>query len=108
MARLSPVLQQYLQRAQPGDLVEVVLEMHDQPSPEPLPTERRERSQARDQQFTRATQAVVQIIQSAGGTVLGSSWLSSAIKIRIPAGRIEGLLTLDRIDLIDLPRKLTR
>jgi hypothetical protein len=108
MARISPVLQQYLQAAKPGDLVEIVLEIHEQPSPEALPAERRERSAALEQQFTSSAESVIQGIQNVGGTVLGSSWLGSAIKARVPVEHVNTLLSLDRVEAIDLPRKITR
>jgi hypothetical protein len=108
MARLTPVLQQRLQSAKPGDLVEVVLELRQTAAPESIPTERTERVAALDEHFTSSSEAVVRGIQAAGGSVLAKSWLSGTLKVRIPAEQVERLLGLDSIDVIDLPRTLTR
>jgi hypothetical protein len=108
MARLSPGLERFLQTAKPGDLVEVVLEMRAEPSSESLPSDRGERAKLLGEQFASTIETVVDDIKHIGGTVLGGSWLASAIKVRIPVEAIDGLRSLDRIHLIDLPRKITR
>jgi hypothetical protein len=108
MARLTPVLQQRLQSAKPGDLVEVVLELREAAAPESLPVDRSERVAALDHHFESTAEAVVRDIQDAGGHVLARSWLSGTLKVRIPAEQVERLLGLDPIDVIDLPRSITR
>jgi len=108
MARMSAALENHLRTASPDDWIDVVLEVA-APSSAPGPeAERSERVARAEQQFTAQHQAVIQGIQNAGGEVLGQSWLSSAIKARIRVNEIERLLAIDRVELIDLPRRLTR
>jgi hypothetical protein len=107
MAKLSPVLENHLETAKPDDWVDVVLEVNDQP-PAALPSGRSERYAAIDEHFTSSNQNVIQTIHDSGGQVLDKSWLSGAIKARVRATDIPRLLSLDNVQLIDLPRRLTR
>jgi hypothetical protein len=108
MAQLSPALERYLQTAKPDDLVDLVLELRDTPAPEALPADRGLRATKLDELFTAATAPLAQLVETAGGTLLGSSWLSSALKVRMPVKEIASLHAIDRVELIDLPRKITR
>ena len=107
MARLSAVLADYLQKAKPRDLVDVVIEVSDAGVPSPH-GDRSERIAAAETQFAAATRHVADFVRQAGGEVLGGTWLGQAIKVRMPAEDVERLLSLDRVDLVDLPRRLTR
>ena len=107
---MSTVLENHLRTASPDDWIDVVLEVAE-PSSASLPApaaDRSERIARTEQHFTASNQDVIQGIQNAGGEVIDKSWLSSAIKARIRADGIERLLSLDRVELIDLPRRLTR
>jgi hypothetical protein len=110
MAKLTPLLERRLSQAAPGDLVEVVIEMSDlsQIPKEPGSATRAERHAAHEHDFGLSTKEVTQVIDSVGGKVLGSSWLSGAIKAQIPAESIERLRSLDNVEVIDAPHQLTR
>jgi hypothetical protein len=108
MARISEVLQDRLRTASPDDWIEVVVEIAEVPSAHAPSADRLERLTRAEQQFTASNQDVIQSIQHAGGEVLDKSWLSGAIKARVRVNDIERLLSLDRVELIDLPRRLTR
>jgi hypothetical protein len=108
MSRMSTPLQEQLRRANPGDLVDVVVEVSEDASTEKLPVERAARSAAIEQRFAVSTEDIDRLIRDAGGEVLAKSWLSNAIKARIPVEGIDRLLSLDRVGLIDIPRTIKR
>jgi len=106
MAKITPLLENRLREAKPGDLLEVVIEVPQIP-PQAAAT-RAERAAASERAFGASTKDLTQLIDSVGGQVLASTWLGSAIKARLPVESIERLRALDSIDLIDLPHQLTR
>lgn len=107
MAKITALLEKRLRHAAPGDLVDVVIEVTQSKPPAESST-KSERHAALERHFGVSTIEVTQLIQSVGGEVLGSSWLSSAIKARLPVESVERLGSLDDVELIDLPRQLTR
>lgn len=107
MAKISGALEDRLRSAAPGELVDVVVEVTEQ-NPSSLPRERSERYAALEQHFGSSTEDVRQLIHGLGGQVLASSWLSRAIKVRIPVESIERLRSVDRVELIDVVRHITR
>jgi hypothetical protein len=108
MGKLSSVLKDRLETAKPDDWVDVVLELTGPSALADLPSDRRERYAAVDQVFASSNKDVIEAIQDTGGQVLDKSWLSSAIKARVQAHNISRLLSLDHVELIDLPHRLTR
>ena len=107
MAKISGPLEDRLRTAAPGELVEVVLELVEE-RPRGLPVDKSARHAALERHFGASTEVITKTIQMLGGQVLGSSWLGSAIKARLPVECIERLQSLDRVELIDLPRQITR
>jgi len=108
MAKLSPILKNHLEVAKPDDWVDVVLEVPETSPPARPITNHKEQFASGEQLFASSNKDVIQAIQDAGGQVLDKSWLSSAIKARIQVHGIDQLASLDRVQLIDLPRRLTR
>ena len=107
MAKLTPLLERRLRQAAPGDLVEIVIEVT-HVLPERAATARADRHAAFEQDFSAATKTLTDVIDSVGGKVLGSSWLSGAVKARVPADSIERLRAVDNVESIDVPHQLTR
>jgi hypothetical protein len=107
MAKLTPLLERRLRQAAPTDLVEIVIEVTHVP-PERAATARAERHAAFEHEFRVSTKALTDVIGSVGGQVLGSSWLSGAVKARVPADSIERLRSIDNVSSIDVPHQLTR
>jgi hypothetical protein len=110
MAKLTPLLENRLRQAAPGDLVDVVIEMSDlsQIPKEPGTKTRAERHAAFEHDFGVSTKELTHLIDSVGGKVLASSWLSGAIKARVPVDSIERLRALENVEVIDVPHHLTR
>lgn len=107
MAKLTPLLERRLRQAAPDDLVEIVIEVVHVPR-ERAATARAERHAAFEREFSLSTKALSDVIDSVGGEVLASSWLSGAVKARVPADSIERLRAVDNVESIDVPRHLTR
>jgi hypothetical protein len=107
MATLTPGLEYQLRNAAPGDLVEVVIEVSQLPLL-PGPATRAERAAVFAHDFGVSTKQVTELIDSVGGEVMGSSWLSSAIEARLPVESIERLRAIANVQVIDVPRRLTR
>jgi hypothetical protein len=109
MASISAPLERRLRSAEPGELVDIVVELQTEtPATAPADTPRAEHYSALEHHFASAGQHVRQFIRDRGGEVIGGSWLASAIRARVPAGSVTELQSLDRVELIDLPRSLTR
>jgi hypothetical protein len=109
MPKLSPQLEDRLQSSKPGDVVDVVVEVAEDPKEsDSLPLAKPERYDAAQQRFVNRNQGVTKAVEDAGGQVLAQTWLGSALKVRMPVENIERLLSFDHISLIDLPRTLTR
>jgi hypothetical protein len=109
MASITAPLERRLQTAEPGELVDIVLELQvETPQAPPPAAPRSQHYAAVEQQFADAGQHIRQFIRDHGGEVIAGSWLGSAIRARVPAASIAELQSLDRVELIDLPRALTR
>jgi hypothetical protein len=115
MARMTTRLQDRLTHTSPGDWLDVVVEIADDASFLARPATERsagasrsDRYGAMQQQFATASQSVEQAIQDAGGEILGRSALAGALKVRMPVDGIPRLLSLDGVELVDMPRTITR
>jgi hypothetical protein len=109
MASMSAPLERRLRSADPGELVDIVIELQTEtPEAASASTPRSEHYAAVEHHFASAGQHVRQFIRDRGGEVIGSSWLTSAIRARVPAASVTELQSLDRVELLDLPRTLTR
>jgi hypothetical protein len=109
MAGISASLERRLRTADPGELVDVVLELQTvMPPAAKAGTPRSEHYAAVEQRFADAGQHVREFIRDRGGEVIGTSWLASAIRARVPAAAITELQALDRVALLDVPQSLTR
>ncbi len=109
MNKITPHLNDYLNRNPSDDKVEVVIELS------PIDTQpihasdapRNEKMAQIKDAFQKNLEPVQQAIQNAGGDVTDSVWLNQTVKARIPAANIHSLANLDGITAIDLPRTLT-
>ena len=109
MARISAPLERRLRSADPGELVDIVIELQTEtPDAAPAAASRPEHYSAAEHHFASAGQHVHQFVRDHGGEVIGSSWLAGAIRARVPAGSVSRLQSLDHVDLIDVPRALMR
>jgi hypothetical protein len=108
MAKFSTLLEKRLRDAQPGEILDIVIEVTERARAMPQSFGREERAAAAERQFLNDTEAIAELIQESGGQVLGRTWLGSALKARIPAERIERLRQVDDVEFVDLPRLLIR
>jgi hypothetical protein len=107
VAKISKVLEERLRSCAPDEQVELVLELGER-HPDNLPTARSERNAALEEDFKTSTEPLKQLVRSVGGEVLKSTWLASALKVRIPAEGIERLRSAENVEFIDLPRQIKR
>jgi hypothetical protein len=108
MPKFSSQLEDRLQNSKPGDVLDVILEVADEPELAALPASKPERYEAAQEQFETRNQSVTKLVEDAGGEVLGQNWLNSAVKVRIPVDTIQRLLASDQINLIDIPHRISR
>ena len=107
MASISEPLERRLRTAHRGELVDIVVELQTELTA-PVAASRSEHFAAVEHDFASAGQHVRQFIRDHGGEVIGASWLAKAIRARVPAESVTELQFLDRVELIDLPHRLTR
>ena len=107
MAKISDILQERLRTCAPGEQVEIVVELGEH-SPANLPASKSERHAALEEEFSRSSEPLGQLVRSIGGEVLSTTWLGSALKVRVPAKSVERLLSVDNVEFIDLPRQIRR
>ena len=109
MASISAPLERRLRSADPGELVDIVIELQtEMPEPASATAPRGQHYAAVERRFASVGEHVRGFIRDHGGEVIGSGWLAGAIRARVPAQSVTGLQLLDRVELIDLPRRLTR
>lgn len=108
MGRLTASLENRLLTTEPGELIDVIIEVRDAGRPADLPADKPERYATLERDFQSSTAAVTDIVSTMGGKVLGQTWLGGALKVRIPVDRVKSLLALDDVVLLDLPSKISR
>ena len=110
MNKITPNLNDYLNRTEPTAKIEVIIEL----SPIDTQTMRDSDAPRNDKiaqikdAFQKNMQPVQEAIRNAGGDVMDSAWLNQTVKARIPAANIHTLANLDGITAIDLPKTLTQ
>lgn len=105
-AELNPRLTALVERAAPGDWLDLVLVLRSAP-----PTRGVSRGEAvakLKREFQSVSGPVRSVVEAAGGTVDGEAWISGTIKCHVPVDALKTLAATKEIVRIDLPHQLSR
>lgn len=105
-SKLSPSLKKRLDRAAPGEMIEVVVELHPTPILEGAAADRDERIAALHDAFAQRAAPLEAVVRASGGEVTGAVWLNETIRARVPAATVAALSGHPEVMLVDLPRAL--
>lgn len=104
--KVSVALQESLSAGRDDEPVDIVVEMTPPHLSEPgTQTERIEQAK---RSFDDLAASVAATISAAGGVVLGTAWINSTVRGRVPASGIQLLLADDNVKRVDAPRKISR
>ena len=97
--KVSTGLASRLENANASDLVDVIVELE-------VPAPGENNITATMAQFKVSSAPVTGSIEQMGGEVLGSAWINSTVRARIPARGVKRLAAVRGVGRIDLPHKL--
>ena len=108
-SKLSEQLAQHLQFTDASDLLDVIIELHQNKDTEaPENQSRTERIANLKESFSRNVAPLEETIRSIGGEVTGQAWLNQTLRVRLPADKIRLLSDYDQVAKLDLPHLLKR
>lgn len=106
--KLSQSLVRRLEKAEEGEVVDLVLELQPIAPPPAAGVSRAEAIAQMREAFDREAAPVAAAIEGAGGQVTDSVWINQTLRASIPAGGVGSLADLDGVLLLDLSRAVER
>jgi hypothetical protein len=106
--KLSPTLVDLLKKTDVSDFVDVVLELNTN-SESVHSNEIKSRSEkiaAKREAFDRYLASIEKEIRNLGGEITGRAWINQTIRARVPAQAVKDLSMNDKIEIVDLPRRI--
>lgn len=97
--KLSKGLASRLESVSADDMIDIVVELE---PPASKPTN----VSATVAQFKETSEPVTGTIEETGGKVLGTAWINSTVRARIPASAITRVAALQHVERIDVPNAL--
>jgi hypothetical protein len=97
---INPELERRAQGEDAEKLLDVIVELHQDPDEEQSATQLRE-------SFSRAKEPVSDAIAQLGGAVTGEAWINHTLRARVPAQSLESLSDLDAVRALDVPHEIT-
>ena len=104
--KLSPALADRVEQAAPGEVLDVVVELHRRLIEATRGTTVEERIAPVRDAFAAEARPVEDEIRRLDGEVLGSAWINQTLRARVPVEGIGRLAGLDEVVALDLPRRL--
>jgi hypothetical protein len=106
-AKLKPDLKDQLTQAAPTEVLDVVLELGLPAEPvDGAPQSRSEQIALRKEAFSHDVVPVEEAVREVGGEVLDRAWINQTVRARVPAEGVEQLSELDKVETLDVPRRL--
>jgi hypothetical protein len=106
-AKLSEDLKTQLTEAAAAEVLDVVLELRQQDdSVADAPRSQKERIARRKEAFSDDVAPVEEAVEEVGGEVLARAWINQTVRARVPAHGVERLSELDKVQTLDVPRRL--
>ena len=108
-SKWSPTLRKTADGADPGESLQVVLELKGAPVAAHAPNvSRAEQIQSHKSSFALQAKPLKDKIAKLGGEVLDEAWLNCTISARIPRKALEELSRDEQVESIDMPRAIER
>lgn len=98
--KVTPRLADQLESLLPDDLVEVVIELRQQPDM-PTRASRAEAIAIRRRSFEASAAPVEELVRELGGMSLERAWLNRSLRIMVRAGHLHRIAQLDQVALLD-------
>lgn len=96
---IHPALERRASSEAADNLLDVVVELYQDPSQEATADAMRE-------SFRQAKKAVADTIAALGGRVVDEAWINSTLRVRVPASALKQLSDLDTVRALDVPHDL--
>ncbi len=106
MAIITEPLASQMDASNPDEMLEVIVEVKPTVVPQSLP--RQEKIARMRDAFENGIVELEEQIGRFGGRVLERAWINGTLKAIIPARTIERIADLEGVDVLDVPRTLTR
>jgi hypothetical protein len=97
---INPELERRAQGEDADKLLDVIVELRQDPDQEQSATHLRE-------SFSRAKEPVSDAISRLGGAITGEAWINHTLRARVPAYSLESLSDLDSVRALDVPHEIT-
>lgn len=101
--KISPDLADQLEAANPGEPIEVIVELEPPRAPTPTGT-RAQRVAERRRNFDETLASVAGHLEPAGGKILDSAWINSTLRAELTSDQIRHLESQELVRCIDSPR----
>lgn len=108
-AKLTEQLHQLLESANASDLVDVIVELHDDGELEAAePQTKSQRIAHLKETFNRKVVPLQETVKSIGGEVTEEAWINQTLHVRVRADQVNLLGAHDEVATLDVPRPLSR
>lgn len=97
--KLSEELASRIESVAATDMVDIVVEIEAPASKPPSVS-------ATITRFKETSTPVTQTIEQVGGEVIGSAWINSTVRARVPASAVSKVAALQNVERIDIPSQL--
>lgn len=106
-AKLSRVLAERVDQAAPGEVLDLVVELHPRRVESAPGASREERIAPVRDAFQRDAAPVEAAIQALGGEVVDAAWINQTVRARLPAAGVARLAELSQVVMLDVARRLS-
>lgn len=107
MSKVSEQLQEQLEKPEPAEMLDVVIELHSDDEPQTKAVQSRsEKIAALKENFLRDVAPVEEAVKNAGGELTGQAWINRTVRARVPIDRVKTLSEQDQIAKVDVPHKI--
>src|SRR3954451_16829657 len=95
---IHPDLERKARSGAGDELLDVIVELHQDPAAEPSAAQMRE-------SFSQTKKPVEDVISELGGTVTGDAWINYTLRAKVPAGGLAKLSGRAEVRALDVPHR---